>query len=333
MKKFLKTLLVAMVCLSLVACGTNGKLPEDPEDGDVTGISYPENSITVIVPFNAGSNTDSQFRFFQPYLEKALGQKLVIVNNGGASGTIGTTGFLEEKADGYTVLFTLPTPTVFKPVTGETPYKTEDLLATSRLSTAAMYLAVKADSSHETGEDVIKYIKENPEEFSYANAGAGGIAHLAFASFLFGEDLKAVSVPFTGGTADCYTAVMGGHVDSYIVGEQDLVGRDDVKPLINLGTKSETEGFENVPTLEELGYSGYVTDNFSGFYFSKNIDSTIANEFDKAVEKAVNDPDFIEAAEKSDFAVNYGNSDVLTKQIKTIIDAITPVMKDLGLVK
>lgn len=345
MKKLFSLLMSAALACSLAACGGSSSpassaapesspsadaAPSDAQSGQASG--YPEKAITVVVPFNAGSNTDTQMRFFQKHLEKALGATLVIENNGGASGTIGTTAFLGQKADGYTVLFSLPTPTVYKPVTGETAYATADLKPAAALSGAPMYLAVKNDSPYTTGADLIDYIKANPGAFNYANAGNGGIAHLAFAAFLHGEGLDAVSVPFTGGTADCYSAVMGGHVQAYVAGEQDLSGRDDVRAIINLGTKSVSDGFDSVPTLSELGYDGYCIDNFSAFYFSKDVPDEIVAAFGAAVANAVNDPDFISAAQSSGFMLDYKDSAALSAQIESTVKSITPVMEALGLI-
>lgn len=324
MKKFVAIALSLIFTLSCVACSSGTTSGAD---------TYPEDTISIIVPFNAGSNTDIQMRFFQPYLEDVLGVSTVIINDGGASGTIGLTNYLNEyESDGYTVVFSLPTPTVYKPITNETTYTSDDLVAVAQLTGAPLYLAVRADSPYTTGADLIEYIAANPDTYSYANAGNGGIAHLAFASFLNGEGLSALSVPFTGGTADCYSAVMGGHVDAYCVSEQDLVGRDDVRPLINLGSKSTTDGFESVPTLEELGYDGYCIDAFSAFYFSADVDAAIVEKFQNVVEEIVNDPAFIEAAEASSFGTNYLSGADTQAMIATTIEKVTPVMDALGLI-
>mgnify|MGYP002627391202 CR=1 FL=1 len=105
------------------------------ETAAVTEAAQPEaegykfsGTITIIVPFNAGSNTDSQLRFFQKYLEKHLGTNTIVVNKGGASGVIGTTEFLTYEPDGNTILFSLPTPTVYKPAGGDTEYTLDDLI-------------------------------------------------------------------------------------------------------------------------------------------------------------------------------------------------------------
>ena len=130
MRKIICTAASVLLAASLTACGgsTNGQQTqagaadtsrEAADDAKGAGDSaYPEKTIQVVVPFNAGSTTDTQCRFILPYLEKELGVSMAVVKNGGASGVIGTTDFLTQKADGYTVLFSLPTPTLYKAAAG-----------------------------------------------------------------------------------------------------------------------------------------------------------------------------------------------------------------------
>lgn len=288
-------------------------------------------TITITVPFNAGSNTDNQIRFIQPYLEKHLGANIIVVNAGGASGVIGTTDFLTKPADGSNILFSLPTPTVYKPAGGDTEYTLDDLIPVAQTSSSPFYLAVSAENKDfPDGQTLLEYIKNNPGKFTYANAGNGGIAHLAFAAFLNGEGLEALSVPFTGGTADCYTAVMGGHVMGHAVSEPDLVGRTDYNVLINLGTKSTNEGFQDIPTLEELGYPGYATDTFAGFYYMKGVDPEIVAAFDAAVEATLNDPEFQAAAAAAQFGYAYLNSADFTEVCQNTTKNIIPVLESLS---
>ena len=332
MKKMIYAAAAILMAASLAACGTTADKGE-AEKAQGSGDGYPKKTIQVVVPFNAGSTTDTQCRVILPYIEKELGVSMAVVNNGGASGVIGTTDFLTKEKDGYTVLFSLPTPTLYKPAAGETEYAVEDLQPVSQVSSAPMYLIVKNDSPFKTAEELIAYIRENPGEFSYGNAGNGGIAHMAFATFLHGEGLDATSVPSSGGSADNYTAVMGGHVDSYSGNENELLGRDDVRPLINLGTKSKNPAYADIPTLEELGYSGYGTDTFSGFYFSKDTDPDIVKRFDEAVQKAMENPEAVAAAEEQSLELSYTGSEEFTSSINQAKENIVPVLEDLGFKK
>ena len=273
MKKLLAAILAMAMTLSLAACSggtTSSSAPADSGSASASasteseGFTF-EDDITVIVPFKAGSATDNQIRLMQADLEAALGVSLVIVNAEGGSGTIGTTEYLASyAADGYTILYSLATPVVYKPLSGDTAYTYDDLTAVARTSSQPMYLIMADSNPMGNAEDVLEYIKANPGEFTYANVGNGGNGHLALASFLMGEGLEATSVPYTGGTADCYTATMGGEVDSAVYGEADLLARPDCHGVINLGSKSTVDSLKDVPTLADLGYEGYETNNMAG---------------------------------------------------------------------
>src|SRR5438270_2143866 len=62
----------------------------------------PVRLINLIVPWAAGGSTDQVTRVTAAELEKALGQTIVIVNQPGASGAIGTKSALDAPKDGYT---------------------------------------------------------------------------------------------------------------------------------------------------------------------------------------------------------------------------------------
>lgn len=334
MKKIISAALTLSLVFSLAACSGNGSGSvgsSGQEGGSSTSgeVDFPD-IITVTVPFNAGSNTDIQMRFIQPYLEKYLGATLVVNNAGGASGVIGTTDFISQSADGSNILFSLPTPTVYRPASGETTYTVDDLIPVSRVTADPFYLAVSGENDQfPDGQSVLDYIQENPGQFTYANAGNGGIAHVAFASFLAGEGLNALSVPFTGGTSDCYTAVMGGHVMSYSVSESELTGRSDIRPVINLGSKSSTSGFEDVPTLAELGYDGYETNAFAGFYYMKGVDEAYVEAFDAAVKATLEDEEFQAAAAESNFMHKYAGHEEFAQQVQTAAEQAVSALETL----
>lgn len=341
MKRWLTILLTALLLLSLSACSDSGSPNNSTPDNNNAATSDTAEAqdavfadyITVVVPFDAGSNTDMQMRLVQSYLESQLGVSVVVENVGGASGIIGTTDFINRNdTTGNTILFTLPTPTVYKPLTGDTTYTyAENLQAVAQVSAAPMYLVVGEDSQFETAQDVLDYMTNNPGQFTFAHAGNGGIAHLAFASFISAEGFEAISVPYAGGTAECYTAVMGGEVMAYICGEQDVAGRTGVKAVINLGDPSTSPDYADIPTLADLGYTGYSINNFSAFYYVKGVDSTALAAFEAAVAGIMEDAAFLEAADTAGLTINHSEGVALDKRILDTIDAVLPVMQDMGL--
>lgn len=91
----------------------------------------------------------------QGRLEKELGTTLIIVNAEGGSGTIGTTEYLSNyQPDGYTILYSLATPIVYKPLSGDTPYTYDDLTSVAPTSSQLMYLILPDNTPYKSAEDV-----------------------------------------------------------------------------------------------------------------------------------------------------------------------------------
>lgn len=334
MKKLLSLALAAVMALSVVACSggaSSSSAAASSQAGSESGEFKFSQPVTVIVPFKAGSATDNQIRLMQSKLEAALGTNLVIVNSEGGSGTIGTTEYLNNyAADGYTILYSLATPVVYKPLGGDTAYTYDDLTSVARTSSQPMYLIMADSNPMANAQDVLDYIKANPGKFTYANVGNGGNGHLAFASFLVGEGLDATSVPYSGGTADCYTAMMGGEVDAAVYGEADLLAREDNHGVINLGSKSTVDSLKDVPTLADLGYEGYETNNMAGFFYNKNVPAEAAAAFEAAVKTVLTDEEFVAEATAAGFVPSFGTGAEMDAQAEQAIENAKPVLAAMG---
>src|ERR1700736_3285865 len=87
--------------------------------------SYPTHVIRIIVPFAAGGLNDTAARIIQPYLEKALGQSVVVENRPAASGIVGTEFVARAAPDGHTLLMVASSYTVLPATTAVLPYDSE----------------------------------------------------------------------------------------------------------------------------------------------------------------------------------------------------------------
>jgi len=131
----------------------------------------PDRPITLIVPWAPGGSTDQVTRVTAAELEKHLGQKIVILNQPGASGSVGTKNALAAPADGYTW-----TAGGAKDLG---TYKVLGMLDTS-ISDWNLYLnvahiavvGVNADTPYKTMDDLLKAMKAKPGAVSVATAGA-----------------------------------------------------------------------------------------------------------------------------------------------------------------
>src|SRR5580704_11397303 len=86
---------------------------------------YPTHLIRIIAPFAAGGLNDTAARLIQPYLEKALGQAVVVENRAGASGIVGSEFVAKAAPDGHTLLMVASSYTVLPATTAALPYDSE----------------------------------------------------------------------------------------------------------------------------------------------------------------------------------------------------------------
>jgi len=111
------------ICLSvLVALVATSALSARAE-------TYPTRPIRLIVPFAAGGLNDVVARLVAPYLEKSLGQPVIVENRPAASGIVGTDATAKAPPDGYTLLMVASSYTVLPATTAKLPYDPERDLA------------------------------------------------------------------------------------------------------------------------------------------------------------------------------------------------------------
>src|SRR5262245_48647377 len=92
---------------------------------NVHATGYPNRPVTFLVPWPPGGSTDLSMRAIAQIAEKHLGQRIIIENRPGVSGTMGAQALAQgAKPDGYTIaqmpitVFRLPhmTKTNFDPM-------------------------------------------------------------------------------------------------------------------------------------------------------------------------------------------------------------------------
>src|SRR5690606_1190854 len=192
----------------------------------------PDQPIRIIVPWAAGGATDAIIRVVAGELTEALGTSMVVVNQTGATGTVGTKGALDAPRDGYTW--------TSGGVQDLGTYGVQQLLDT-RLEDWHLFLIVRNapvltvgnDTPFQSVQDVVTYMKENPGKFTIGTSGIPSTAHSAmqaFASFV-GADFRAVTYD---GDAPTMVAVVSGEVQGTTQsgpGQAEMIKGKRVRPL------------------------------------------------------------------------------------------------------
>jgi tripartite-type tricarboxylate transporter receptor subunit TctC len=289
---------------------------------------YPNKPIEVVVGYPPGGGTDMISRAVADVAQKYLGQPLVVNNKPGATGIIGSQYVYNSKPDGYTLLVAGGSETVSVPHFKSLPFNPiNDFDPIIRLMIERVGFYVKTDSPWKTMKDFVEDAKKNPDKYTYATSGVGGLHH---ASVLVTEKRTGISlthVPHKGG-AETLTALAGGHVDIAMASPNEayaLVQGGRVRCLaITSLTHSPTE--PNTPTMRELGYDVYI-ENQKGFVFPKGVPMPIMQKLHDGLKRAYDDPQFKANAAKMQLELSYLNGEDFRKALKSMYDQIGESVK------
>ena len=181
----------------------------------VSAGEYPDHAIRMIVPFAAGGGTDVLARIIADSLNKTWGQPVIVENQPGASGAIGTRAAMKAAPDGYTLLMasTGALMAVSAGAGGDGPFDVNKYLSPIVIGAAPPYLLVaNPNLPVKTTADLIRYAKQKPDGLTFGSSGVGAASHLSGLLFASDTGIKLLHVPYKG-TEPAVTDLLGGRID------------------------------------------------------------------------------------------------------------------------
>jgi len=259
---------------------------------------YPSRAIKMVVPFAPGGGTDVLGRIIAQRLAEQWGQPVVVENQAGASGGIGTRAVAKAEPDGYTLLMasTGALMAASAALAPEGHFDVNKFFAPITVVAAPPYLlvvnpGVKADSVAE----LIKLASEKPKALSFGSSGIGAASHLSGALFEKDAKIEMLHVPYKG-TGPAVTDLLGGRIDmmfSPSTTVQAFVAAGKLKALATTGAK-RSKFFPTVPTVAEGGLPGYASVGWFGLLAPAHTPKEIVDKLNKAVVGIMAEKDVIE---------------------------------------
>lgn len=243
------------VALSVLLCAISG--PAAAQEAN-----WPSRPVRMIVPFPAGSFTDTVARILSDRLSKSLGQPVIVENKAGANGLIGVAEAARGAPDGYTLLLTNSSSiTINHQIYKKSSYKPKDFTPVTLLLEAPFILVANPEWSQKNSvgsvTDLVRFSSQHPGKVSYGSAGPGNIAHLSFAMLNNRAKIQTTHIPYKS-SAQAQLAVISGELetafDTWTALPQIKAGK--LKPLAISASKRMTQ-LPEVPTLEEAGITPF----------------------------------------------------------------------------
>jgi tripartite-type tricarboxylate transporter receptor subunit TctC len=233
----------------------------------VRAAGWPSRSVTVVVPYAPGGNTDMMARLASQYLTDKLGQPFVVENRAGGGGSVGAVAVAKAQPDGYTLLFGASTQIINIPMLQKVSYDPQKELVPISIFGAGPYLlGVKASLPVNTLAEFIVHVKANPGKLNFATAGVGGNIHLNTALFVARAGLDMVAVPYKSG-APAMGALAAGEVEMYFGNASEVMGHTENKAIkvLAVSTLQRLPQLPDVPTVAET-FPGFDTSSWNGFF-------------------------------------------------------------------
>ncbi len=247
-----KTLAIILAALLLLACaaGCGAK-------------AYPNQNINVIVQYSAGGGTDLSVRGVLDGV-KDVPVNFSVSNVTGNGGLIGLTQVANSKADGYT-LGVVNTDFVINIILGNTDLTLDSFSPLACALKDPFCLIIRNSDDYSTLEEFIDYAKAHPGEVVIGETGTGAAPTLAVSAIedALGVDFSTVTYD---GSADCVTAIVGGHIDATFaqaVNASAQAAAGNCK-IVGVLANDRLQAFPDVPTFREI-YPNEIDFEFMGF--------------------------------------------------------------------
>ncbi len=257
---------------------------------------YPDKSIRMVVPYNAGGGTDVLARAIAVGAGKILKQTIVVDNKPGASGMIGSDYVAKAAPDGYTILMTAADTHSINPhVYPKIAYDAlKDFAPIAQVGLLPYALVVNPKVAAKNIHEFIALAKSQPGKLTYASWGVGSSSQVAMEMLKVSSGLDILHVPFTG-AAPAMTAVLAGQVDAMFVPLSLAVPNAEAGKVVvmGLGAPARFVGAPNMPTLAEQGIKVYTSPWISILGPAKMPKAAIDAIY-SAVNEAVKDPQISE---------------------------------------
>lgn len=294
-------------------------------------VNYPDKPIKLIVPFSAGGGNDAIARALGTLISESLGQPVVVENKPGAGGKIGVETVLRSAPDGYT-LGLISNSYAVNPSLYRLEYDAlEDMTPIGMIARAPFFFSVNPSVPANTLPELVELLKANPEKYSYASSGTGGISHLAMELFLQTTGTKMVHIPYKG-SAPALTDTIAGQVPVMLTtAGSTLPYKEEGRLKVLAVTLPErVSTAPDIPTIKELGIPYEVT-VWYGIIAPKGLPEAIQKKLNAAINEAVHKGELAQRLKATGESPAPGTPEDFKKQIGVEIQTWQDVVKKSGI--
>ncbi|MEO5701635.1 MAG: tripartite tricarboxylate transporter substrate binding protein [Casimicrobiaceae bacterium] len=255
-----------------------------------SGQSYPHQPIRLVVPFAPGGTSEIVARAVAQELSTQLGVPVVVENRAGGAGTIAMQEVVKAAPDGYTLILGHVGTLAVNPfaMARQNYDVNRDFVPIALLAKVPNIFVLNAAVPAADFKAFVALAKQKPGALNYGSAGNGSAGHLAFEYLKLVSGIDVVHVPYRG-TGPQLQDLLGGRLEAASAGTPALMAHIKSGKLrpIAVGTPERIPSLPDVPTVAELGYSGFETSQWYGIIGPAGIPKEVIDRLSTEINKAL----------------------------------------------
>ena len=292
---------------------------------------FPNKAIRVVVPFPAGSATDTIARILGNSVSAAVGQPVVVDNKAGADGAIAGAEVVKAAPDGYTLLMATNSPMSAVPAMKKVPPydPVVDFTPITDVGRYTFFIVVHPGVPAKTLQELIQYARANPGKLNYATGNTTGIVSTALFSSLAKIDM--LHVPYKG-EPQAITDMLGGRVQLMFASSSTSVPQIKDGKLRALVTTLSRRShlLPEVPTIAEAGMPEFSVTSWAGLFGPAKIPRDIVEHINREFVAAMGRADVQAAMEKQAFVLSPSSPEKLGAFVKDQLESYRSILRAAG---
>ena len=257
---------------------------------------YPNKTIKIIAPVQPGGGVDLVGRTIADRLGRVLGQSIIVDNQSGGGGIVGSLATARAVPDGYTFMVGYVGTHGTNPAVRKLPYDAiKDFTPVAMVAGTPNVLVVPPSVPAKTLAEFVAFVKASPGKVSYGSAGQGTLTHLAMEQLKVAAGLDMTHVAYRG-IGPAITDILGGQTQALFPGLAaglPHIKAGKMRPIAITGIARHPL-LPDVPTFEELGYKGFDGVQWYGIVGPANVPAPIVKRLNDEINALLAAPDLKE---------------------------------------
>jgi len=285
---------------------------------------FPTKTVTILVPWAAGGSSDLTARVLAKGLTEIWKQPVIVVNQPGATGVIGSLKLAGSNPDGY-ILGLISTAIQTTQYISPNPTNRNSYTYIIGVHYDPYTLTVKSDSPWKNLKAFVDYTKANPGKVTHSSSGASSTDKLVSVAFARRSGIQLPDVPFEG-YGPALTAVLSGKITSTSVTLANVIPYLKSKDFRVLAVTSERKlpQYPDIPTFIESGIDISWT-AWNGILGPKGMSQERISQIQSAIEKVYTTREWKEFMATQ----NFQPFTLIGNQFKSYVDGIDPSLKEM----